>query len=783
MKNSTFMGLAFFLCAIPQYGKAQVKIANFSELSAVKDSIAKVSTYETALQDAKRDYVSYKNAVNDAKSTETEREQVIVTFPQGKKEKAAISAFYNETTKDNPSGDFKLKISRETSGRGIKLTVYSPDQPIPSGVNVVELASDADFSDESILIAGANKSILSIIFNVDEGNGNYGITTVALTSPRPSTDYDVIDALMNASLQIAEKDVISTEIKETTTRVNSFLTKNQELINNENLQSYLNAALNGGTWTIKTVAWKYPEDMTKGDVVITTETSKASHPGCRNYNNLQLTNNITIDDANFTMGTVAADYKFDGAGNTVTGNNNTLFGANNGEISNVKLIGCDLVTSNNADGKISNVEVKGGKITDINRGNIKNSIVNASGSSYTVYNSKGTEADVDGNIVGTYSNIYDNADLRKEFGVNVKTGEVSMDSKYRLYEVKAYSDAKKAGERRLVNIGANGEITTHSSNAWTVGNGAFYYVTNTDAATDIFANVDAADAVANVVYTIDGTSWNCKKAVVSNSAETAIYIHEAFNAETVSYDRTFNVAAGNASTICLPFAVSESNLATVIGEGGKLLQFNKVEENGDNRTYWFKYVSNGMEANQPYILQFGNSVNGKVFNLNNVDFVATGSGSTTALEQSMEGVGASLCGTFKKQSASELEAGRYSIYGFQNGEFVRMTGETRFLPTRAYVRREGYIPTESSAKSYKMGILDENDNDVTAIASVEKAADKFSVKGGNGVITVNADKAQAVKVYTAGGALVKSEAVAAGETSISVAAGLYIVNGNKVVVK
>lgn len=776
------MGLAFFLCAIPQYGKAQVKIANFSELSAVKDSIAKISTYESDLQDAKRDYVYYQNAVNDAKSTETTSKEVIVTFPQGTKEKTAISAFYAETLKDNPSGDFKLKISRETSGRGIMLTVYSPDQPIPSGVNVVELASNAAFSDESILIAGANKSILSIIFNVDKGDGTYGTTTVVLTSPRPSTDYDVLDALQNASNQIPEKDVISTETTETTTRVDNFLTKNQALINNENLQSYLNAALNGGTWTIKTVAWKYPEDMTKGDVVITTETSKASHPGCRNYNNLQLTNNITIDDANFTMGTVAADYKFDGAGNTVNGKNNTLFGSNNGEISNVKLNGCNLVTYNY--GEISNVEVKGGVITTgVNRGTIKNSIVNTSGSLYNVYNSKGTEADVDGNIVGTYSNIYDNADLRKEFGVNVETGEVSMDSKYRLYEVKAYSDAKKAGERRLVNIGANGEITTHNSNAWTVGNGAFYYVTNTDAATDIFANVDAANAVANVVYTIDGTSWNCKKAVVSNSAETAIYIHESFNAETVSYDRTFNVDAGNASTICLPFAVSESNLATVIGEGGKLLQFNKVEENGDNRTYWFKYVSNGMEANQPYILQFGNSVNGKVFNLNNVDFVATGSGNTTALEQSMEGVGASLCGTFKKQSASELEAGRYSIYGFKNGEFVRMSGETRFLPTRAYVRREGYIPTESSAKSYKMGILDENDNDVTAIASVEKAADKFSVKGGNGVITVNADKAQAVKVYTAGGALVKSEAVAAGETSISVAAGLYIVNGNKVVVK
>lgn len=775
MKKFTFMGLALSFCAANGY--AQQTIGSFADLQAAKDSVAKISTYQADLQETKTLYNSLLSGAMNIKPTE--RKDTTVYFLKGLAERSAISTYYDDVFGGNKTSNAKLRISRTTVlgpfGGQTKLTVYAPDQVVDKSVEVVELSVNENWGSSSTIISG-NNQVSSIIFYVKDENGDYETAMYAVTDENVVKDQLVLGILLNASKSAIALERVP-QHKDIYVRNDAYLNAQSQLAANETRQNYINAALNGGTWQIKTVAWN--EAGTDVDVV--ENVSSFSFPGVVNYKSLKLASDITIDNANFTMGNMAEDYSFDGAGKTVTGKGNTLFGTNNGEISNVKLSGCNLVTTNS--GTISNVEVKGGVITTVvNRGTIKSSLDNASGSLYNVYDSKGNTADIDGNVVGDYGNIYNNASLRKEFGVNVATGEVSMGSKYKLYEVNAYSDAKKTGERRIVNIGANGEITTHSSNAWTVGTGAFYYITDTDAA-DILANLDAADAVENVVYTIDGSDWNCKKAVVSNSADANIYIHKGFNAETVSYDRTFNVAAGNASTICLPFAVSEANLANVIGEGGKLLQFNKVEENGDKRTYWFKYVSNGMEANQPYILQFGNTVNGKVFNLNNVEFIATGSANTAALEQSDPGVDATLCGTFKKQTASELEGGRYSIYGFQNGEFVRMTGETRFLPTRAYVKREGFIPAESSAKSYKLGILDENDNDVTAISSVEKAADKFSVKGGNGVITVNADKEQAIKVYTAGGALVKSEVVAAGETSISVAAGLYIVNGNKVVVK
>lgn len=51
MKKSTYLGLALLFCAAN--GHAQVKIGSFAELTAVKDSLAKVKVYEENLADAK----------------------------------------------------------------------------------------------------------------------------------------------------------------------------------------------------------------------------------------------------------------------------------------------------------------------------------------------------------------------------------------------------------------------------------------------------------------------------------------------------------------------------------------------------------------------------------------------------------------------------------------------------------------------------------------------------------------------------------------------------------
>ena len=775
MKKVYFYGLALSFCAANSY--AQQTIGSFADLQAAKDSVAKISTYQTNLQETKTQYNSLLNGAMNIKPTETTTRTEY--YAKGSAEKNAVQTYYNAVRNEVSSSNAKLRISRIVTGglfSGTQLYVYSPDQVVDSSIDVIELTVNEAWTETSTIISNGSK-ITDITFYVKDKDGKYEEVVCPVTT-KPVYDVDVLPALMSASNSIQEKDE-AIEVTETV-KNDSYLNAQSMLAANETRQNYINAALNGGTWTIKTVAWN--EAGTDVDVV--EKVSEFSFPGCINYKNLKLASDITISDANFTMGNMAEDYSFDGAGNTVTGNNNTLFGSNNGEISNVKLNGCNLVSTNN--GTISNVEVNGGEIFSvINKGTIKNSIANTSGSSYKVYGSDGSSATVDGSDVSNYNKIYNNVVLREEFGIDVVNGTVLRGSEYRLYEVKQYSSNNKAGETRLANIDGNGNIKI--KNSWTkTGIGEFYYVSNSDAG-KLFDGIDASNIAKNIVYTRDGNKWECKVAEVSDT-ENAIYVPSSFVAEKATYSRKFAVAAEGAGTICLPFNVDRTKLNDILGAEGKLLQFNKIDDNAS--TYWFKYVTGGMEANQPYILKFGQNVNGELFNnFENVEFVATGeTQNLAALSQSSVAAGASLFGTFEKRNASELEDGaRYSIFGFsaKTGKFVRMTEQIAFLPTRAYVRQDGWTDPKapSSAKSYKLGILDENDNDVTAISSVEKAADKFSVKGGNGVITVNADKAQNVKVYTAGGALVKNADVVAGETSIPVSAGMYIVNGNKVVVK
>ena len=59
-----------------------------------------------------------------------------------------------------------------------------------------------------------------------------------------------------------------------------------------------------------------------------------------------------------------------------------------------------------------------------------------------------------------------------------------------------------------------------------------------------------------------------------------------------------------------------------------------------------------------------------------------------------------------------------------------------------------------------------------------------SVRGGNGEILISSDKAQTMSIYSLSGQMVKQANVKAGENiAVSVPAGLYIVNGKKIIVK
>ena len=127
------------------------------------------------------------------------------------------------------------------------------------------------------------------------------------------------------------------------------------------------------------------------------------------------------------------------------------------------------------------------------------------------------------------------------------------------------------------------------------------------------------------------------------------------------------------------------------------------------------------------------------------------------------------------------------IFGFNNGQLVEMNKDKgRMHQFRSFVVFKTDLTRPNEISAFRVGFMDEEGNEVTHIKNVSTDRNEnseFKVSGSNGAIEISTDKACDVKVYTTGGALVKAVRVEAGQTSLPVNAGMYIVNKNKVVVK
>ena len=483
------------------------------------------------------------------------------------------------------------------------------------------------------------------------------------------------------------------------------------------------------------------------------------------YKELSLTNDITIKGADFVMPAL----------DVFNGNNNTItFDAD---------VAKKVLFANNK-GSISNLVVKSGTIIDdLNTGRVVSSY-DVVGGKYNLYSSTGAKQTIENSEENTKVDELYKSSLRGEFGMNVKTGEITKGSEFKVYSVNKYNVATDEIAHAYVNLSDNNGITAADGNYYLPVANTFYYVDDADA-----KDVLAKATQPNIVY-LDGQTYKCNQAQISDVSNIKVY--KQFTASEVKFDRNFSAGAQTAQTICLPFTISSDEIKSILGEGGKLLQFNKVEPNADGKTntYWFQYMSENepLRAYQPYVLLFGKDVNDAIFDgLTNVTF-SESTAVQSALPQSKEAVGGSLFGTLVQQTASQIENGRYTVFGFQKGEFVKMTGAVNFKPTRAYVR----VPNNTAAANAKSGVmrfLDEDGNEVedggtTGIDSVTGTeTGAFAVSGNNGAISITTDKALNVNIYTVSGNLVKSATVEAGSVSIPVASGMYIVNGKKVIVK
>lgn len=738
MKKSYFLGIAMLFGVIGE-GYAQEKIESPTQLVAAKDSLSKIVTYNGIISENTGLINSFN--VELGKQTPTTITPTTTTVPYGTPEKAAINAFADKLM--SGTGDdttLKIKIVKSTGGWVSTSTVYiySPEQDV-EGATVISTAGLQANGYDFIGTQGDQVGAIVLSYKRTSRAGEeslkeyyYGLSSNA------TSNLNVILALKSAASNIPEgEDLVDTETEVENVTYKALM---NSIASYKTQNSYYNALINGGNWTIYTVV----DGEEKG-----TQSEVSIAKGCANFKNLILTDNINTLPSNFTFGTWAEDYSLNGDGYAI------------------ELTGAPLVSTNN--GVIENLGVLNGTIATRNNGTIKSSYEKPSGSNlYNIYDKEGTRT-TDQQLSADLAHK-----LRNTFGMDLSAGSLSLTKvtdANKVFMVQYATHEEKNAMTFYTNIN-DGAISQSPVSDYAKKN-IFYYVEDADGR-------DRTQG-ANVVCK-NGNVYECSNAVITDNGDNmGVFILKDFTAATVSYNRLVNT---DIASVCFPFTVSYD----VMKEKGvkNVMQFNGVE--AATGIYWFKYMTGSLMANQPYLVSFDDAPNANVFDgIQNVKFSATPNVILYELAPEVDNtVGGNLRGTFVQTTASVLAASQYDIYGYSSatGDFVKMTDKTVFGVCRAYVRSPR---TASAAKSFALRFLDENGNVVdggaTGIGSVEAGADSFSVKGGDNAININAGKAQKVNVYTVGGKLVKSSMVEAGSTSISVAAGIYIVNGKKVVVK
>lgn len=140
-----------------------------------------------------------------------------------------------------------------------------------------------------------------------------------------------------------------------------------------------------------------------------------------------------------------------------------------------------------------------------------------------------------------------------------------------------------------------------------------------------------------------------------------------------------------------------------------------------------------------------------------------------------------LIGTMEQKVINNVKtdlAPGEELYYISQNKFWHATGQYTSNPFRAYFICKPSTPA-AAAKSFSIGV---EDDFTTSVASM--TGDALAIFIDHGAITLSSGKDTDVRIYTVSGALVEATSVAAGTTkTVSIPAGLYVVNGTKVTVK
>lgn len=245
----------------------------------------------------------------------------------------------------------------------------------------------------------------------------------------------------------------------------------------------------------------------------------------------------------------------------------------------------------------------------------------------------------------------------------------------------------------------------------------------------------------------DGTTDTEGKGTVEFYADAWKYhVTQGFKTKAFGLERHYN--KDQRSTICLPIALNSNEITTLFGQGTKVYDLKSVDA--------AKYTINAtevtaIEANHPYIIEVP-----QTYNFGNVDVTYNVAATPDEDPSNAFEGGYTFYSNYEQKTIYYNDKEKcYNFGAAEGGRFYRVkVAGVAAKPFR------GYIKADSSSSKATMFTLNIVDDTTTGITDMQKKAE-------------NSD----APVYTLSGVKV------ADKSSSSLAPGIYIQNGKKIIVK
>ena len=308
----------------------------------------------------------------------------------------------------------------------------------------------------------------------------------------------------------------------------------------------------------------------------------------------------------------------------------------------------------------------------------------------------------------------------------------------------------------------------------------------------------------------------CKDIVITDKKPFyAPYNIRVDAAQTATYTREITVPKNGKATfasVMLPFTLSINNDGVHTNEDGSCkFRLSKMNENScitlsqneaskpNNYKAKAKFIpltGTSTKANTPYMVEVLSAPTS-----DKISFIATQKGSDVVASTSMANdtylfKGEAAKGKIGQYDVNFTNYGSYSgkklnknrkIFYFSGNMYLcskNLDAEFPWLyvyPFRAFYEYTGGV--DAKDLSGMSVIYDDSQDEATGIANLQPRPN-LAVQAGNGTITFAATVDSKVNIYTVTGTLASSVNVKAGSTeTINVPAGMYVINGVKVIVK